>query len=72
MLVNSFLAPFGVSPQVGLANLLTCNAHVDPMPLVSASWGAQLRCWSRMMPRYFVFGVGSMVMFGRTRGGVVS
>src|SRR6266850_725079 len=62
------LVYFGVIPQVGLAILLTCATHLDPLPNACTCCVFQFRCWSNMMPRYLAFSEGLIIPCGSTSG----
>lgn len=68
-LTYNFLAPFRVSPQVSLVRCWICDAHFEPFLQTCASCGPQLRCWSRIILRYFALAEGSSMTLGSTSRG---
>src|SRR5216684_2948590 len=56
-------------PQPILAILLICDVHFAPLLIAFACCCTQLRCWSIMMPRYFVLCSGLTAACGSFSSG---
>ena len=67
MLMYSQCVYLGVIPQLGLVIHLIWAVHFEPFSIVWACCAFQLRCWSIMMPKYFMELDGGIVMLGRVR-----
>ena len=57
-------------PQLGLVNLLICEAHFEPFSIAWLCCIFHVRCWSTIRPKYLTESVGVNVPPATVNGGL--